>query len=115
MYYLIFTEAPAEFLQPLVDQSVMEKETAEFSCEISKANLKVKWLKGEQEVKSDKRHSMTCMANKYMLVIKDSELDDQADYTIVAEEGVTSTAKLAVQGTDRSEHIVIDLISKYIL
>ena len=76
----------------------MEKETTEFSCDISKPNLKVKWLKGDKEIKADKRHDIIVIGNKYVLVIKHGELDDQAEYGIVAEEGVQSTAKLVVEG-----------------
>ena len=89
----------------------MEKETAEFSCVISKPNLKAKWLKGDKEIKAGKRHDITVMANKYVLVIKDGELDDEADYTIIAEEGVQCTAKLTVEGRSNNSVLQGDNLS----
>ena len=75
-----------------------EKETASFECEISKPNLKVKWLKNGEEIKPSKRFDMAVMDNRYLLTIREAELDDESKYTIVAEEGVESTAQLTVEG-----------------
>ena len=44
------------------------------------------------------RFSAVCIDNEYQLVILNCEMEDQAEYTIVAEEGVESTAKLTVEG-----------------
>jgi hypothetical protein len=92
------TEAPAGFLTPLKDQSVTEFDTTVFDCEISKANLKVKWLKNDVVLEPSKHFEMTCMGNKYMLTIRETQMDDQAQYTIVPEPGVESKAKLTVKG-----------------
>ena len=92
------TEAPAEFLKPLSDQKVTEKETAIFECEVTKPNLKPTWKKAGQVIKAGKRYDMTSIGQKHMLTVRDTEMDDQADYTIEVEEGVESTAKLTVIG-----------------
>lgn len=41
---------------------------------------------------------MSTSATRHTLTIKEAELDDQSEYTIVVEEGVESTAKLKVEG-----------------
>ena len=92
------TEAPAEFLKPLADQKVNEKETAIFECEVSKPKLKPKWKKGDQELKPSKHYDMASIGQKHMLTVREAELEDQDSYTIEVEEGVTSTAKLTVIG-----------------
>jgi hypothetical protein len=92
------TEAPAEFLTPLSDQKVTEKETAIFECEVSKANLKPTWQKGGEVIKAGKRYDMTSIGHKHMLTVRDTELGDEDAYTIQVEEGVESTAKLTVIG-----------------
>ena len=86
------------FTVPLADQAVKEKETAVFSCEIDKDNLKVKWYKGDEELKGGAKYSLDHMGHKYMLTVRDCQLEDETEYTIVAEEGVDATAKLSVEG-----------------
>lgn len=95
---MILTEAPAEFLTPLSDQTVTEFETAVFECEISKANLKVKWTKGGEVIEANKHFEMANIGNKYMLTVREAELTDQDKYRIIAEDGVESQAKLKVKG-----------------
>ena len=92
------TEAPAEFLVPLSDQSVKELETATFQCEVSKSGLKPIWRKGDVDLGPSDRMQMSSISTKHMLTIRESELDDQAQYTIIVEEGVQSTASLSVKG-----------------
>ncbi len=97
--FLPLVEAPAEFTTPLADQKVKEFETAQFECQVSKKDLKVKWTKDTVELKSDDKYKMTSVGYKHILAIKDSQLEDQCNYTIVVEEGVEATAKLTVEGT----------------
>ena len=86
-----------EFLTPLKDTKVMEKETATLDCELSKADRPATWLKDGKEMKPSDRVTMTCEETKHFLVISDCVLDDESKYTIKVD-GKESTAKLIVEG-----------------
>ena len=79
---------------------MIEFETAKFECELSKSNLKVTWKKDGVPLEWSKHFDMVTMGNKYILTVREAELEDQAKYTIVAEEGVEATAGLTVKGTE---------------
>jgi len=81
---------------------VKEYETVVFECEISKANVKAKWFKGQQEIKDVKRYTITVVGQKHTLTVLEVELTDADKYEIVFEEGVTSTAQLTVEGNSLS-------------
>lgn len=86
---------------PLKDQKVKEFDHATFECEVSKTGLKAKWLKGDTELKASDRYEMVTLGQRHLLHIHNAELADQDTYTVVVEEGVTSTAKLTVEGKSR--------------
>ena len=56
------------------------------------------WKKAGQVIKAGKRFDMTSIDKKHMLTVRDTEMDDQDQYTIEVEEGVESAAKLTVIG-----------------
>lgn len=76
---------------------VKESETVSFICELTKPNVKVRWMKGGKEVKSSKR--IEILTDKYVqkLVIHDVTLKDKAEYSCVIGNKF-SKAKLTVEG-----------------
>ena len=101
MYWLtcVQTEAPAEFLKPLMDQRIKEYDTATFECEVSKPNLKPTWRRGDVTLEPSDRVEPVSLGNRHILTVKQAELTDADKYTIVVEEGVESTAALIVEGS----------------
>ena len=94
---LTVEELPLEFTKELASQEVEEKETAVFTCELSKPDQPVKWFfKGKQVKPSDKFiiENVGCV---YTLTIKDCTLDDNADVKITTKDG-KSAADLTVNG-----------------
>jgi hypothetical protein len=82
----------------LQNQTVKEKETATFTCEINKENAPVKWFKGGLEIlPNDSKYKFITDGNKYSLQILDCQLDDISDYTI-ALRGRKCAAHLNVEG-----------------
>ncbi|CAH1802747.1 unnamed protein product, partial [Owenia fusiformis] len=79
---LFVEEAPVEFTVPLKDSEVEEKETVALECEVTKADLTAKWYKDGQEIKPDERYEIRVEGTKHFLIIKDSKLDDEANYTV---------------------------------
>ena len=90
-------ELPTEFLKPLEDQTVKEKETAKFECEISKPDRSVVWCKDGKDLSPSDRVVVKSEKTKHYLTLKNCVLDDESKYTIKVD-GQESTAKLTVEG-----------------
>ena len=85
-------------LKPPSDVEIMETQTATLECEVSKPNQTSKWLKeGTKEVKDGGRFEIRVDGTKHSLVIKDAELGDQAEYTVVIADK-SAAAKVFVGG-----------------
>ena len=86
-------------MAPLTDQTVVETKTATFQCTLSKPNRPVVWKKNGEPIPTESTHyTIECDEFNYILVLKDSTLDDGAEYSIVCED-VESTCTLTVEGT----------------
>lgn len=94
---MTFAEAPVTFTSPLKDTSVPESETASFTCELSKPDKKVTWFKNGKEIVPDEHFEVKVEGTLHTLNIKDSLMDDSAEYTVKLGDD-TSKAKLTVQG-----------------
>lgn len=92
-------EKPVEVIKPLEDQEVVEKQTAVFSCTLSKPRLKVSWYKNGSKLKENDRIEFAQEGKVYKLIINNAEPDDKAKYTIKFEEDAESSAKLNVKGS----------------
>ena len=90
-------ELPVDFTVPLNDVSVMETETAEFVCELSKDVDTVKWLLDEVELKESKRVQFIKEGCKHKLLIHDCSVDDEGLITVQVE-GKKTSASLFIRG-----------------
>ena len=91
------TEAPLEFTIPLSEQICKEGETVTFLCEVTEANVPAKWFKNGIELQPSEAVSMEMEGKVHRLVLKEAQLDDTAEYTVVIKDK-SSSAKLTVQG-----------------
>lgn len=91
------SELPLNFLTPLSDVQVYEKDEARFELEVSRAPKSFRWLKGSQELQSDDKHEMIQEGNLYVLAIHSAAYEDEAKYMFEAEDKRT-TGKLIIQG-----------------
>lgn len=91
------SELPLNFLTPLSDVQVYEKDEARFELEVSRPPKSFRWLKGSQELQSDDKYEMIQEGNMYVLVIRSAAFDDEAKYMFEAEDKRT-TGKLVIQG-----------------
>jgi hypothetical protein len=91
-------ERPVEIVKPLTDQEVVEKQTATFSCTLSRPRLKVSWYKNNVKLSEDGRIEFAVEGKVYKLIINNAQLDDKATYKIKFEEDAESSAKLTVKG-----------------
>ena len=90
-------ELPVDFAVPLNDVSVMESETAEFVCELTKDVEKVRWFLDEVELKESERVQFVKEDRKHKLLIRDCSIDDEGLITVQVEDKKTS-ASLFIRG-----------------
>jgi phosphatidate phosphatase APP1 len=92
-----FAELPLEFTLELNNQEVEETEEATFTCKLSKPNQTVTWKINGKPIKASDKYTIECQDDTYTLIIKDCQLDDTADVSIVTKDG-KSAAHLIVTG-----------------
>jgi hypothetical protein len=93
----LYPEAPVEFLTPLKDVTVMEKEATCLECELTKPNVKVKWLRDAKEFKPRYGCKKVVDGKRHRLIIDAAELEDGAEYTVSVNDK-TSQASITVEG-----------------
>lgn len=91
------SELPLNFLTPMTDVQVYEKDDVRFEVEVSRTPKTFRWLKGSQELQSDEKYEVIQEGNLYVLVIRSAAYDDEAKYMFEAEDKRT-TGKLVIQG-----------------
>uniref|UniRef100_S4RQW6 Ig-like domain-containing protein n=1 Tax=Petromyzon marinus TaxID=7757 RepID=S4RQW6_PETMA len=89
------TELPIEFSKELGELSVEEGHEAELTCETSRGDTPVVWLKGKKTLKAGAKYRMVREGRKASLVISSVELGDSDQYTCDSGNFQTS-AKLTV-------------------
>jgi hypothetical protein len=94
---LSIDEAPAEFISNLEDKTVKEDETAEFICEVSKADAKVKWSLNNERLVAGENIKITTDGNKRILKMKKCQLNDSGDVACTLSGERSTKAKLIVE------------------
>ena len=98
---LISIEAPVTFTVQLQDQTVTEDEDLTLTCEVSKPEVKVIWMKDGKKIKSGDRYEMRSEGCVHMFMIRGLTMDDAAEYGAkVANE--KTVAKIEVKGNGRN-------------
>jgi hypothetical protein len=105
---LFFPETPVKIERGLLDNEAVEGKDAVFECIVSKskwkkngADIPVRWLKGDREIKYGNKYSIEVDGCTHRLIIKDLSFDDQNIYgfAIGADK---STANLKIKGMFRN-------------
>ena len=100
-FYIVlytFAEKAPEFTVNLRDKHAVEEETVEFTFQLNKPNVQVKWTRDGQPLPDDDRFRTVSEGTLYKLVIDNCKLEDQLQYTATLPDGKTSSAKLTVEG-----------------
>jgi len=96
---VIISDVEATFVLPLKETAVTEDEDAEFTCELSKPDAMVKWLKNGVELSASDHVNFETVGTKRTLKIHKSVLDDAATYQCqIVSSGASSQAQLTVTG-----------------
>lgn len=77
-------EYPYKFVKVLKSQQLVEKDTVTLLCELDDERGEVKWMKGDEEIKPDKRVQCIVDGRKRKLVIKDAKVTDAGHYSCVS-------------------------------
>lgn len=87
-----------KFITPLKDVTAKERESAEFTVELSHDNIPVIWYKNDQRLHTSKVVSMKDDGKFHTLTFKDLCIDDTSQIRVEAMDK-SSEAKLTVLGT----------------
>lgn len=89
----------------LLNVKTVPGEDAELSCEITKTDMTIRWLKNGHVIRPSAKYFMSVERNLAKLVIKNTAIRDSGEYCCEAE-GVASRAKLEVRGEDLDEKFI---------
>nr|XP_006823016.1 PREDICTED: titin-like [Saccoglossus kowalevskii] len=85
------------FAKPLKDVEVVEKDTAQLVCEVTDERAEVTWMKDGQIIEpGDERFIIEKVGRRCSLVVKDTTILDEAEYTCQLGE-LQTTAELLVE------------------
>ncbi|KAM7143815.1 obscurin-like [Molossus nigricans] len=93
---LIVRERPVDIMKPLKDQRAIPGEDAILSCELSRADTPVRWLKDGKAIRKSQKYDLLSEGTRAMLVVRAVSLKDSGEYTCETEVS-KSTASLQVE------------------
>ncbi|ELT96013.1 hypothetical protein CAPTEDRAFT_139749 [Capitella teleta] len=93
---LTVEEGAVKFIMPLQETSALEHQMVTMECQLSRPDQDVKWLKNGEEIKPDDIHEVSVDGTFHRLTLKDTAVDDEAEYTVTLGDDNTS-AKLFIE------------------
>ncbi|XP_026201005.1 obscurin isoform X2 [Anabas testudineus] len=93
---LFVKEKPVHIFRDLLNVKAVPGEDAELSCEITKPEVTVRWLKNGHLIRQSPKYEMSVEKNLARLVIKNTTIRDSGEYCCETE-GVASRAKLEIR------------------
>ncbi|KAM8873968.1 obscurin isoform 3-T3 [Spinachia spinachia] len=93
---LFVKEKPVHIFRELLNVKAVPGEDAELSCEITKPDVAIRWLKNGHLIKQSPRCEMSVEKNLARLVIKNTTIRDSGEYCCEAD-GIASRAKLDIR------------------
>lgn len=90
-------EKPVHIFRDLLNVKAVPGEDAELSCEITKPEVTIRWLKNGHLIRQSPKYEMSVEKNLARLVIRNTTIRDSGEYCCEAE-GVASRAKLEIRG-----------------
>ncbi|XP_070410268.1 obscurin isoform X2 [Nothobranchius furzeri] len=93
---LFVKEKPVHIFRDLLNVKAVPGEDAELSCEITKPEVIIHWLKNGHLIRQSPKYIMSIDKNLARLVIKNATIKDSGEYCCQAE-GVASRAKLEIR------------------
>lgn len=92
-----FSELPVLFKQELQNEEAKEGKQVKLTCELSKPDTPVKWMKGDTVLYASEKYEFKQRGTVAELIIRDVKSIDSGDYTCSTGEQKT-TAQVKVNG-----------------
>ncbi|XP_067369922.1 obscurin [Channa argus] len=96
MTMLFVKEKPVHIFRDLLNVKAVPGEDAELSCEITKPEVPIHWLKNGYLIRQSPKYDMNVEKNLARLIIKNTTIRDSGEYCCEAD-GVASRAKLEIR------------------
>eukprot|EP00066_Takifugu_rubripes_P023926 XP_011613192.1 PREDICTED: LOW QUALITY PROTEIN: obscurin-like [Takifugu rubripes] len=93
---LFVKEKPVHIFRDLLNVKAVPGEDAELSCEITKTDVTIRWLKNGHLIRQSPKYEMSVAKNQAKLVIRNATIRDSGDYCCEAD-GVASRAKVEIR------------------
>lgn len=93
----VLLERPVHIFRDLLNVKTVPGEDAELSCEITKPEVSIHWLKNGHLIRQSHKYKMSVEKNLARLIVKNTTIRDSGEYCCQAD-GVSSHAKLEVRG-----------------
>lgn len=81
----------------LLNVTAVPGDDAELSCEITKPEATIRWLKNGHQIRQNHKYEMSVDKHLARLIIKNTTIRDSGEYCCQAD-GVASRAKLEIRG-----------------
>ncbi|XP_077573138.1 obscurin [Stigmatopora nigra] len=98
---LFVKERPVHIFRDLQNIKTVPGEDAELSCEITKPEVRIHWLKNGHLIRQSHKYRMSVEKNLATLIIRNTTIRDSGEYCCQAD-GVASRAKLEVRELQHS-------------
>lgn len=95
-----FSEIPVLFKKELQNEEAKEGKQVKLTCELSKPDTPVKWMKGDTVLYASEKYEFKQHGTVAELIIRDVKSIDSGDYTCSTGE-LKTTARVKVKGRQR--------------
>lgn len=107
--FLLVTEPPVRFKQPLNDLQVWERDLAVLECEVPEDSVPITWYLEDRRLQPGAKYGMEEWGTKRRLTIRDIGVDDDGIYLCEMADGGRSIAEVAVKGKTKKKLAIICL------
>lgn len=98
---LAILDKPVTLITPLKNEQVVEDNSVSFTCQLSKPDQPVQWLKNGSPIKQSTKYKISSDGSKYTLTLQKATIPDAGEYKIKLG-NLESSAKLTVSGEDKN-------------
>lgn len=102
LWIFFFTEVVLEFTHKLSDGTFTEGEMFELSCELSRPDVPVTWLKNRKPLTPSDRIRILCERYRHVLQIMEAIPEDEGEYTLLLPNNTETSAVIKVKGQGHS-------------